>query len=124
VNSEIYFLGGTFPSGIKCLTQAYSNKEEYVKKRAVLVSHFDKQKKKINHVSDSNVRNVITKWLENRKYTRQELLSVIRDKYWSCYKVSVDMLAFGVPKQLYRSRVRAGDMWLDVEVAIPHVIPD
>jgi hypothetical protein len=33
------------------------------------------------YVSDSNVRNGIEKWLENRKYTRQELLSVIRDKY-------------------------------------------
>jgi hypothetical protein len=68
INSAIYFLAGTFPSGIKCLTHAYSKKEEYikVKKCAVWASHLDKQKKK-KHVSDSSVRNGIKKWLKNRK---------------------------------------------------------
>jgi hypothetical protein len=42
----------------------------------------DKQKKKTKHVSDSIIRNGIKKRLENQKYTRQELLSVIREKSW------------------------------------------
>jgi hypothetical protein len=59
------------------------NKEDFikVKKYAVWASHLDRQKKKTNNVSYSNVRNG-KKWLENRKYTRQDLLSVIRDKSW------------------------------------------
>jgi hypothetical protein len=82
--SAIYFLGGTFPSGIKCLKHTYFNKEEYnkFKKHAVWISHLDKYKKKTKHVSDSSVRNGIKKWLGNRKYTCQELLSIIRDKSW------------------------------------------
>jgi hypothetical protein len=84
MNSAICFLGGTFPSGIACLIHAYSNKEEYttVKKRAVCVSHLDKQKKKTNLVSDSNIRNGIKEWLENLKYTHQNALSVIINKSW------------------------------------------
>jgi hypothetical protein len=42
----------------------------------------------------------------------------------SRYKVSVDMLVFGVPKKNYRPRVRAGGMWLDVEVEIPNLFLD
>jgi hypothetical protein len=42
----------------------------------------DKQKKKIKHISESSVRNEIKKWLGNRKYIRQKLLSVIRDRSW------------------------------------------
>jgi hypothetical protein len=42
----------------------------------------------------------------------------------SRYKVSVDMLVFGVPKKNYCPRVRAGGMWLDVEVEIPNLFLD
>jgi hypothetical protein len=42
----------------------------------------------------------------------------------SRYKVSVDMLVFGVPKKNYRPRVRAGGMWIDVEVEIPNFFLD
>jgi hypothetical protein len=44
------FLGETFPSGIKCLTHAYSNKEAHikVKKLSAWVAYLDKQKKKEN----------------------------------------------------------------------------
>jgi hypothetical protein len=42
----------------------------------------------------------------------------------SRYKVSVDMLVFGVPKKNYRPRVRAGGMFLDVEVEIPNLFLD
>jgi hypothetical protein len=67
-NSAIYFSGGTFPNGIKCLTHAYSNKEDYikVKKRAVWVSHLDKQKNKTKHVLDPNVRNNGIKFLRGQ----------------------------------------------------------
>jgi hypothetical protein len=52
MTSAIYFLGGTFPSGIKCLSNAYSNKEEHtkVKKRSAWVAHLDKQKKKTKKI--------------------------------------------------------------------------
>jgi hypothetical protein len=64
------FLGGTFPSGIKCLTHVYSNnKEEYikVKKRSAGVAYLDKQKKKTKRVSDTNVRNGIKKKAQKSK---------------------------------------------------------
>jgi hypothetical protein len=52
MSNAIHFLGGTFPNVIKCLTRAYSNKEQYntVKKPAVCVSHLDKKKKKTKRV--------------------------------------------------------------------------
>ena len=73
MNSAIYFVGGTFPSGIKCLTHSYSSKEEYikVKKHSAWVAYLDKQKKKTKHISDSSFKNEIKNWLEHRKYTRQ-----------------------------------------------------
>jgi hypothetical protein len=48
MDSAIYFLDWTFPSGIKCLTHAYSNKQEHitVKKRSAWVAYLDKQKEK------------------------------------------------------------------------------
>jgi hypothetical protein len=50
MNSAIYFLGGTFPSGIKCLTHAYSKKEDYIKlnRRSAWVAYLEKKKKKQN----------------------------------------------------------------------------
>jgi hypothetical protein len=42
----------------------------------------------------------------------------------SRYKVSVDMLVFGIPKKNYRPRVQAGGMWLDVEGEIPNLFLD
>jgi hypothetical protein len=56
-----HVLGGSFPSGIKCLTCAYPNKEEYtnINKNSAWVAHLDKQKKNTKHVPYFSARNGI-----------------------------------------------------------------
>ena len=77
LNSAIYFLGGSFPNGIKCLTHSNSSKEEYirVKKRSAWVAHLDEQKKKTKQVSTSKEKTNIKNWLKNKLYTTRIVVS-------------------------------------------------
>jgi hypothetical protein len=81
--SAIYLKAGNFPTGLKCLTHSYKGLEyKRVQERTDWVSYLDRQQEQTSTVDDESKKMEIQKWMENEKYTRDQLLSVVCSQYW------------------------------------------
>jgi hypothetical protein len=82
-NSAIYFKAGTFPTGLKCLTHSYKGVEyKRVQEHTSWVSYLDRQQEQTSTVDDESEKMEIQQWMENKKYTRDQPLSVVRSQSW------------------------------------------
>jgi hypothetical protein len=82
-NSAIYFKAGTFQTGLKCLTHSHKGVEyKRVQERTAWVSYLDRQQEQTSTVDDESEKMEIQQWMENEKYTRDQLLSVVRSQSW------------------------------------------
>jgi hypothetical protein len=93
-NSAIYFKAGTFQTGLKCLTHSYKGVEyKRVQEHTAWVSYLDRQQEQTSTVDDESEKLEIQQWMENEKYTRHQLLSVVRSQSWRQNK------SFKLPKK-------------------------
>jgi hypothetical protein len=95
LNSAIYFRSGSFPKNIQCLTHSPLTKKEYVKvkERSAWVAYLDKKQHNTSTISKESAKMEIKTWLDTTKYTRDELLNVVRRIGWRKRK------AFIIPKK-------------------------
>ena len=82
-NSAIYFKAGTFPTGLKDLTHSDKGVEyKKVQQRTAWVSYLDRQQKQTSTADEESEKRKIQQWMENEKYSRDQLLSVVRNQSW------------------------------------------
>jgi hypothetical protein len=82
-NSAIYFKAGTFPTWLKYITHSHKGVEyKRVQERTAWVSYLDRQQEHTSTVDDESGKMEIQKWMENEKYTRDQLLSDVRSQSW------------------------------------------
>jgi hypothetical protein len=53
-----------------------------VQERTAWASYLDRQQEQTSTVDDESGKMEIQQWMENEKYTRDQLLSVVRSQYW------------------------------------------
>jgi hypothetical protein len=93
-NSAIFFKAGTFPTGLKCITHSDKGVEyKRIKERTAWVSYLDRQQEQTSTVDDESGKMEIQQWMENEKYTRDQLLSVVHSQSWRQNK------SFKLPKK-------------------------
>jgi hypothetical protein len=84
MNSALYFRAASFPSGIKILAHYYSNGDEYVKVKqwTAWVAYLDDRQEQTSIMTDLSEREMVQEWMENKKYSREEILAVVRNNKW------------------------------------------
>jgi hypothetical protein len=84
MNSDIYFRAASFPAGIKILTHSYSTGDEYVnvKQRTAWVAYLDAWQEQASIKKDLSEREMVQEWMENKKYSREEILAAVRNNKW------------------------------------------
>jgi hypothetical protein len=81
MNSALYFRAESFPVGIKRLTHSNSTGDEYVKvkQRTAWVAYFDARQEQTSIMTDLTERRMVQEWMETKKYSRDEILAVVRN---------------------------------------------
>jgi hypothetical protein len=84
MNSALYFRAASFPVGIKRLTHSNSTGDEYVKvkQRTAWVAYLDARQEQTSIMTDLSEREMVQEWMENKKYSRDEILAVARNNRW------------------------------------------
>jgi hypothetical protein len=84
MNSALYFREDSFPTGIKILTHSNSTGDECikVKQQTAWVAYLDAQQEQISTMTDPSEREMVQEWMENKKYSREEILAVVRNNKW------------------------------------------
>jgi hypothetical protein len=83
-NSALYFRAASFPVSIKRLTHSRSTIDEYVKakQRTAWVVYLDTRQGQISIIVDLGDREIVQEWMENKKYSLEGLLAVVRNNKW------------------------------------------
>jgi hypothetical protein len=84
MNSALYFRVASFPAGIKRLTHSNSTGDEYVevKQQTVWVAYLDARQEQTSIMTDLSEREMVQEWMENKKYSREKMLAVVRNNKW------------------------------------------
>jgi hypothetical protein len=84
MNSALYFRAASFPAGIKRLTHSNSTGDEYVKvkQRTSWVAYLDARQEQTSIMTDLSKREMVQEWMENKKYSREEILAVVTNNKW------------------------------------------
>jgi hypothetical protein len=84
MNSALYFRAESFPAGIKRLTHSNSTGVEYVKvkQRTSWVAYLDARQEQPSIMTYLTEREMVQEWMENKKYSRDEILAVVRINRW------------------------------------------
>jgi hypothetical protein len=81
MNSALYFRAASFPAGIKILTHYNSTGDEYVKVKqgTAWVAYLDARQEQTSIMTDLSEREMVQEWMENKKYSREKILAVVRN---------------------------------------------
>jgi hypothetical protein len=84
MNIALYFRAASFPAGIKRLTHSYSTGDEYVKvkHRTAWVAYLDDRQDHTFIMTDLSEREMVQEWMENKKYSREEIFALVRNNKW------------------------------------------
>jgi hypothetical protein len=84
MNSVLYFRAAFFPVGIKRLTHSYSTGYEYVrvKHRTAWVAYLDDRQEQTSIMTALSEREMVLEWMENKTYSQEEILAVVRNNKW------------------------------------------
>jgi hypothetical protein len=84
MNSALYFRAASFTSGIKRLTHSNSTGDEYVKvkQQTAWVAYLDAWQEQTSIMTDLSEREMVQEWMENKEYSREEILAVVRNNKW------------------------------------------
>jgi hypothetical protein len=84
MNIALYFRAASFPAGIKRLTHSYSTGDEYVnvKQRTAWVAYLGARQEQTSIMTDLSEREMVQEWMENNKYSQEEILAVVRNNRW------------------------------------------
>jgi hypothetical protein len=84
MSSALYFRAASFPAGIKRLTRSNSTGDEYVKvkQRTAWVAYVDARQEQTYIMTDLSEREMVQEWMENKKYSREEVIAVVRNNKW------------------------------------------
>jgi hypothetical protein len=84
MNSALYFRAPSFPACIKILNPSYFTGDEYVKvkQRTAWVAYLDARQEQTYIMTDTSEREMVQEWMENKKYSREEILAVVRNNKW------------------------------------------
>jgi hypothetical protein len=84
MNSALYFRAASFIAGIERLTHSYSTGDEYVKVKqcTAWVAYLYARQEQISIMTVLSERKMVQEWMENKKYSREEILAVVRNTKW------------------------------------------
>jgi hypothetical protein len=83
-NSALYFRTASFTAGIKRFTHSNSTGDKYVKVKhqTAWVAYLDARQEQTSIMIDLSEREMVQEWMENKKYSRKEILAVVRNNKW------------------------------------------
>jgi hypothetical protein len=115
-NSALYFRADSFPAGIKRLTHSFSTGDECVKvkQRTAWVAYLDARQEQTSIITVQGDKDIVQEWMENKKYSREDILAVVRNNEWRKMKQYMfaetskppltrrqkDMLLYPIPRNL------------------------
>jgi ketol-acid reductoisomerase len=81
---EQCFRVASFTAGINRLTRFNSTGGEYgkFKQITIWVAYLDARQEQTSIMTDLSEREMVHKWMENQKYSREEILAVVRNNKW------------------------------------------
>jgi hypothetical protein len=84
MSSALYFRAASFTNSTKRLTHSNSTGDEYVnvKQRTAWVAYLDARQEQTSIMTDLTERRVVQEWMENKKYSQDEVIAVVRNNRW------------------------------------------